>query len=105
MKTATKIDARKRAREAKAKADAARLAQDKKIEDTATEFYLASNRLEELRAQVAAVEAAVREHVVKLFDLGQTAERVADLTGLSASEVRAVRRRDSAARKESHPNR
>lgn len=100
MKTATKVDARKRAREAKAKADAVRIAQDKQIEDVATAFYVASDNLEELRDQVAAAEAAVGEQVVKLFDLGETAERVSDLTGLALADVRAIRRRDSAAKKE-----
>lgn len=105
MSTTSKIDARKRAREGKAKADAARLAQDKKIEDAATEFYVASDKLEELREQIAGAEAALSDQVVKLFDLGETAERVADLTGMSAAEVRAIRRRDSAAKKESAANR
>ncbi|MDQ3158304.1 MAG: hypothetical protein M3Q98_16550 [Actinomycetota bacterium] len=105
MKTTSKIDARKRAREAKVKADAARFEQDKKIEDTATEFYLASDKLEDLRTQIAAAEAAVSEQVVKLFDLGETAERVSDLTGLGAAEVRAIRRRASAAKKDAAANR
>lgn len=101
MKTATKVDARKRAREAKAKADAARIAQDKQIEDVATAFYVASDNLEELQDQVAAAEATVSDQIVKLFDLGETAERVSDLTGLALTEVRAIRRRDTAAKKPS----
>lgn len=103
MKTTSKIDARKRAREAKVKADASRLAQDKKIEDTATEFYLASDKLEVLRTQIAAAEAAVSEQVVKLFDLGEPAERISDLTGLGGAEVRAIRRRATTAKKGAEP--
>ena len=100
MSTATKIDARRRAREAKAKADAERVKQDKKIEDAAAEFYIAVDKLDELRAQIAAAEAAMNGHVETLFDLGESAARVADLTGLSVTEVRAIQRRQQTQKKE-----
>ena len=100
MSTATKIDARRRAREAKAKAGAVRVKQDKKIEDAATEFYIASDKLDELRTQIAAAEAAMSGHVKTLFDLGESVARVAELTGLNVTEVRAIRRRKQTQKKE-----
>ena len=92
---AAKVDARRRAREAKARLDAERVERDKKIEEAATAFYVADDRLDELRDEMQTTEDDRNRHILSLFELGQTADAIAVLTGLSVTEVRKIKRTTS----------
>lgn len=89
---APKVDARRRAREAKARLDAERIERDKKIEETATAFYVAEDKIQDLRDQLTQAETERNVHVHALLDLGETADRVAVLTGLTTKDVRQIKR-------------
>ena len=89
---APKVDARRRAREAKAVLDAERMERDKKIEETAIAFYVADDKIQDLRDQLTQAETERNAHVLALLDLGETADRVAVLTGLTTKDIRQIKR-------------
>lgn len=89
---APKVDARRRAREAKARLDAERVERDRKIEEATTAFYVADDKLTDLRDELAAAETDRNQTIVGLFGLDETAERIAVLTGLTVAEVRRIKR-------------
>lgn len=91
-KTSTVTEARRRAREAKAALDAERREHEQRVEAGATDYYVAVGNLEELRAQMHQHQVAADQAVVSLLDLGETADRVAKLTGLSTRDVRRIKR-------------
>ncbi|MGJ9414408.1 hypothetical protein ACHAAC_17040 [Aeromicrobium sp. CF4.19] len=92
---APKVDARRRAREAKARLDVERAERDRKIEEATMAFYLADDKIADLREEITTAEANRNEHVVALFGLGETADRIAVLTGLSSAEIRKIKRAPS----------
>lgn len=91
-KTSTVVEARRRAREAKAALDAERAKRDAEIEELTTTYYVAVGSVEELREQIEQAQAKADEAVRSLLELGEPADRVATLTGLKTKEVRRIRR-------------
>jgi hypothetical protein len=91
-KTSSLVDARRRAREAKARLDAERAEHDRKVEQATTDYYLAHAEVERLQTELQAATAARDTQVRALLDLGETADRVATLTGLTARDIAAARR-------------
>jgi hypothetical protein len=91
-KTSSLVDARRRAREAKARLDAERAEHDRKVEQATTDYYLAHAEVERLQGELEAATAARDAHVRALLDLGETTDRVATLTGLPTRDVAAARR-------------
>jgi hypothetical protein len=91
-KTSSLVDARRRAREAKAKLDAERAEHDRGLEQATTDYYLAHAEVERLQAELDTATAARDTHVRALLDLGETTDRVATLTGLPTRDVTAARR-------------
>jgi hypothetical protein len=91
-KTSSLLDARRRAREAKAKLDAERAEHDRKVEQATTDYYLAHAEVERLQAELDTATAARDTQVRALLDLGETTDRVATLTGLTSRDIAAARR-------------
>lgn len=91
-KTSTVTEARRRAREAKAALDAERARHDKQVEEATTNYYVAVGRIEELQTEIGEQQDAADATVRQLLDMGETADRVAQLTSLTTREVRRVRR-------------
>jgi hypothetical protein len=91
-KTSSLLDARRRAREAKARLDAERAEHDRKVEQATTDYYLAHAEVERLQAELGTATAARDTQVRALLDLGETTDRVATLTGLSGRDIAAARR-------------
>lgn len=89
--TGKKIDARKRARLARTRVDQVRAERDSKIEATLTEFFTAGDERDHLVVQLAVVENTIGQSVQRLFDLGETGARVADLLALEPKEVKRLR--------------
>ena len=97
VKSADAVSARARARQAKAQLDAQRAEQDRLVLDATTAFYEAAEALAEARAAVATTEQQKAGSVAKLAGLGQTDDQIATLCGITAKEVREVRRLAAAA--------
>ena len=89
--------------EAKARRDAERLERERKVESALADFYESRMRAEVIReaarvkvakilkeAEAAALEPLRAAHaaVMALKELGETREQIAELTGLSVTEVR-----------------
>ena len=89
--TGKKIDARERARLARTRVDQVRAERDNKIEATLAEFFTAGDERDALAAKIIALEATMGDRVVSLFELGESASRVADLTALAPKEVKRMR--------------
>ena len=89
--TGKKIDARERARLARTRVDQVRAERDNKIEATLAGFFTAGDEREALIVQLAALENTMGNTVTSLFDLGESATRVADLTALPPKEVKRIR--------------
>jgi len=89
--TGKKIDARERARLARTRVDQVRAERDSKIEATLTEFFIAGDERDHLVVQLATVENTIGQSVQRLFDLGETGARVADLLALEPKEVKRLR--------------
>lgn len=92
-KTSATQEARRRAREAKARADAERIEREKQVEEVVTAYYTAALEAETLREDLDAAVRRGDEAMVQLLDLGESRERVALLTGASTREVGGARRR------------
>lgn len=95
-KTSNVVEARRRAREAKAALDAERAKRDAVIEEKTTAYYVAVGAIEDLQQQIAQAQAQADEAVRSLLEIGEPADRVATLTGLETKEVRRIRRSGSA---------
>ncbi|TFD14462.1 hypothetical protein E3T35_03490 [Cryobacterium sp. TMT1-2-2] len=89
--TGKKIDARERARLARTRVDQVRAERDNKIEATLAEFFTAGDERDALIAKIDALETTMGERVTSLFEFGESASRVADLTALSPKEVKRMR--------------
>lgn len=89
--TGKKLDARERARIARARVDQVRAERDTKIEATLAEFFSAGDERDALVAQLAVVENTIGHSVESLFTLGENASRVADLLDLDPKEVKRLR--------------
>jgi hypothetical protein len=91
------------AQEAKARRDAERLERERKVEAALADFYESRMRAEVIReaarvrvakflqeAEAAAREPRISAHaaVMALKELGETREQIAELTGMSVTEVR-----------------
>lgn len=88
----TQPEARRRAREAKAKLDQARAEHDRKVEDATTGFYEAQATYEHHIAESEAAKHERNTRIVELLSIEKSASRVATLTGLSVNAVRAAKR-------------
>lgn len=91
-----KVQARMRAREAKAKVDARRAERDQQISQVQTQFFVALAEREEAEETIAHAEDAMARAIKSLSggDLKVGIDDVADLCELTASEVRAFKKRD-----------
>ncbi|MBG6215211.1 hypothetical protein RCH23_003131 [Cryobacterium sp. CAN_C3] len=89
--TGKKLDAWERARLARTRVDQVRAERDSKIEVTLAEFFTAGDEREHLVAQLETVENTIGQSVQRLFDLGETTVRVADLLALEPKEVKRLR--------------
>lgn len=96
VKASEAMSARARARQAKAELDAQRAEQDRLIVDKTTEFYEAAEALAAAQAAAAAAEQQRSTAVARLVEIGQTETQIATLCGLTAKEVRDLRRRAAA---------
>ena len=100
VKASEAMSARARARQAKAALDAERAEQDRMIVDTTTEYYEAEEALEAAQVAVRDAELTRQRAIWGLSELGQTDEQIAVLCGLTTKEVREVRRRVAAEKKQ-----
>jgi hypothetical protein len=89
--TDKKIDARERARLARTRVDQKRAERDNKIEATLAEFFTAGDERDAHLAKITALENTMGTMVTSLFELGESASRVADLTALVPKEVKRMR--------------
>ena len=89
--TGKKIDARERARLARTRVDQVRAERDNKIEATLAEFFAAADERDALAAKIVALEATLGDRVTNLFELGESASLVAELTALAPKEVKGRR--------------
>lgn len=87
-----KVRARELAREAKARRDESRITQEKKILEATEAFYVADAEADAAQAAVAAAEADRAAAVDTLMELKEPVDSVATLCGISAREVRALRK-------------
>ena len=87
-----KVTARERARLAKATLDAERATREKRIEDAATEFYVAADQRDGALAKVSEAESAMSRAIASLVTQDETVERIAALCGIQTSEVRRLRK-------------
>lgn len=93
------------AQEAKARRDAERLRRERMVDGALADYYEATARAGAVREQArvraerlveqaelaaAEPERAARAAVLRLHDLGETREQIADLTGLRLAEVRTL---------------
>ncbi|MFG2201290.1 hypothetical protein [Kitasatospora sp. NPDC048715] len=103
--SATRASAVRAAQQAKAARDAERLRRERQVESALIDFYEQTRRAEQLRVAarsraekiLADAEAAAREPerlareaVAALADLGEARDQIAELTGLSLADVRAI---------------
>lgn len=96
----TKVSARERAREAKARRDAERVARDKEILAAAQSFYEASDAAETARDALEEAESAKAQVIEQLGTLGEQTAAIAQLCSISESEVRALRKRTKSTSKD-----
>jgi len=100
----TKVTARERARAAKAVLDAERRDHEKSVEDATTTYYEAEDARDAAVTALEDADTARGAAVQALLDLGEPPTRVAVLVGLTATEVRKLKRKRSAAAEESNEN-
>lgn len=87
------VGARERARLAKVKRYADQVAHQQKVEDAATEFYVAADAYEAALTAMAAARAAMARQVeILIGDLKEPVAGVAVLCDLTATQVRALRK-------------
>lgn len=87
-----KAQALAKATEAVARRDAERIEREKRLQTTLMEFFHAQGEAERIRAAAddaaAPFDAAMRDSLRALEDIGETRVGIASLTGLSLSRVR-----------------
>jgi len=88
-RTSSRTEARERARRARQQVDAERDARDRKIEDAAAAYFMASDEYSAIEKQLAEIEQKMASAIGELVELRESAPRIAALLGI---EVRAVRR-------------
>ena len=101
----TRASALRRAQEAKARRDAEHLERERRVESALADFFEGKGAATDLRAEArrkaerlvadaetasAVPEESARKAVVALRELGETQPQIAELTGLTTSEVRAA---------------
>lgn len=89
---AVKVSARERARVAKAERDAKRRLHDKSVMEETQNFYKAEDAAEVARAALDQAELDRATAVSALAELGETVADIATLCGISASDVRALKK-------------
>lgn len=96
--TKKKVSARERARVARARADAARVERDQRVETAAAVFIAASDeraklvdRIAELTDAIGAVEARMGAQVIVLSELGEPAAWQRELLDVEESERKRLR--------------
>lgn len=89
---ATKVSARERARLAKAERDAKRIQQEKAVMAETQNYYTAEDAVEAARQAMAQAEQERAAAVAALAELGETVADIATLCGISASDVRALKK-------------
>lgn len=96
MAKSRKLEARTRAREAKAKMDARRALRDEQISKVQTEYFLAVAEREDAQEAIEDAELAMAKAIQTLGagDFKVSVEDLADLCDLTASEVRAFKKRE-----------
>lgn len=94
--TADKGAARRRAREAKARADAERIEREKKVDEAAEAYFDDDEQVQALKKKLEAAEAKRDRHLLTMLDLGCTSDYVAARTELTTREVKRVRRASKA---------
>lgn len=89
-----RVEARKRAREVKARVDAQRAKQEKEISKVQTAFFVATADRDEAQESVAAAEQRMADAVRELSDDHDVSvDELAALCELSATDVRALKKR------------
>jgi len=88
----TKVTARERARAAKAVLDAERRDHEKAVEDATTTYYEAQDARDAAITALEDADTARGVAVQSLLDRGEPPARVAVLVGLTAAEVRKLKR-------------
>ena len=100
----TKVTARERARAANAVLDAELRDHEKSVEDATTMYYEAEDARDAALAALEEADTARGAAVQALLDLGEPPAHVAVLVGLTATEVRKLKRKRSVAAEESNEN-
>ncbi|GAA3621624.1 hypothetical protein GCM10022199_27650 [Marihabitans asiaticum] len=94
MAKSKKVEARERARAAKARVDARRAARDEQISEAQTAYYIAVADRDVALESVATAEQDMALSVSKLKDtLGVRPEEIAELCEITQAEVRALSKR------------
>lgn len=89
--TTTRTQARERARRARQQVDAERDVRDRKVEDAATKFFVATDERDAIEKQLVGVEEKMASAIGELVDLRETAPRIAALLGIEVRDVRRLR--------------
>ena len=88
----TQPEARRLAREAKARLDAERAEHDRKVDEATTDFHQAQIEYQELADQLESIRDRRDEQVLRLVKLETKTARVATLTGLEPKHINAIKR-------------
>lgn len=91
-KTSVQIQARDRARAARAKADASRVERDKRIEQAQVDYFTATAEREQLVDQLAAIDGRLSSAVDRIASEGEDNDRIAALLDADVATVRRLRR-------------
>ena len=86
------VAARKKAREAKARRDAAREAKEKRVTEANEAFYIACLEIDEAKEALDAATDRRNSAVRDLVALDQDDEAIAELTGLSVRDVAKIKK-------------
>lgn len=89
--SASKTAARARARQRRILLDAERALRDEAIEEAASQFFQFSDHRDQLREQIAELEARMATPISQLVELGEPQRRIAQLLDLTVEEVRHLR--------------
>lgn len=97
MAKSRKVEARDRARAAKARVDARRAAREEQISQVQTRYFIALAEREDAQAAAEKAERDMAAAVAELGDrLGVRVEEIAELCEMTQSDARAMKRRGSA---------
>src|SRR5699024_4821061 len=95
-------EARKRAREAKARLDAQRRDHDQNVEDATTRFYETDEKYRQALAAADDLRQQRDAIILELVALERTTTRVATLTGLEKKTITTAKRAHTAKQTEPH---